>query len=285
MATVVGFSTRHSAQTSLTMGSSFASQSEAPLDPPVLPPYRGQALPAEMLDKNAKALKNMNAQTAKRAKWHVKALGPKAKQTNNQTLRRAAATGEGARPNAGAELKALRIQDTPGLRRHLRRRLERWNLQIVPGHRPQRMEAALSCIGAPVPPCVWAASLKALLGGWTTAASGGRPSQCLFGCQSGQDVIAHHAHCPCVAQLARARLRLEPAPAAVRPGDFLLLHGHSGARRLALRAPCLRATFMAANAARSGRANAAGDARAQVMLDGAARDAPLTGIVDTLWST
>ena len=149
----------------------------------------------------------------------------------------------------------------------------------------QRMEAALSCVGALVPPCVWAASFKALLDGWTTADSGGRPSQCLFGCQSGQDGIVHYAYCPCVAQLARARLRLQPAPAAVRLDDFLLLRGQSGARHLALRALCLYATFMATNAVRNGRATAASDAWVQAMIEGAARDAPLAGIVNTLWST
>ena len=149
----------------------------------------------------------------------------------------------------------------------------------------QRMEAALACIGALVPPSLWAATLKAMLGGWTAAGSRRQTSWCLFGCQHGRDGISHYAYCPCVLRLANARLRLQPAPAAARLDDFLLLHGQPDARRSALRALCLYATFIATNAARNGRVLEAGDAWTQAMVEGASRDAPLAGIVRTLWST
>ena len=147
------------------------------------------------------------------------------------------------------------------------------------------MEAALARIGALVPPCVWAATMKAMLDGWTTADSRRQTSRCLFGCQRGQDSIAHYAYCPCVARLASARLRLQPAPAAARLDDFLLLHGQSGDRHLALRALCLYATFIATNAARNGTVTDTGAAWIQAMVEGASRDAPLAGFVRTLWST
>ena len=41
------------------------------------PPSRGQALPANMLPKNTEALKSMNSQTGKFAKWYVNVLDPK----------------------------------------------------------------------------------------------------------------------------------------------------------------------------------------------------------------
>jgi len=156
--------------------------------------------------------------------------------------------------------EVLRRQDVLGLHRHLRARLDRLNLQVLPGLRIGRMEHALRTIGPIVPPCVWAATLKAVLGGWTTADSRGRPSRCLFGCLRGQDSIPHYAFCPCVARLASSRLRLQPAPATARLDDFLLLHGRPSAQHLALRALCLYATFIATNAARNGLAMVAGDA-------------------------
>ena len=182
-------------------------------------------------------------------------------------------------------IAVLRHPDAQGLHCHLRARLDRWHLQLLPGHRVRRMEAALACIGALVPPCVCAATLKAMLDGWTTADSRRQTSQCLFGCQQGRDGIMHYAYCPCVARLASARLRLQPAPAAARLDDFLLLHGQPGARHLALRALCLYATFMATNAVRNGKAAVAGDAWIQAMVEGASRDPPLAGIVRTLWRT
>ena len=136
-----------------------------------------------------------------------------------------------------------------------------------------------------MPPCVWAASLKAILGGWTTTEASRGPSRCLFGCSAGRDCITHYAFCPSVVRLARARLRLQPAPAEVRLDDFLLLHDQTCANRLALRALRLYATFMATNAVRNGRAAAASDAWVQAMVEAASRDAPLAGIVNTLWST
>ena len=147
------------------------------------------------------------------------------------------------------------------------------------------MEATLTCIGATVLRGVWAATLKAMLNGWTTAVSRRQPSPCLFGCQQQRDGIAHYAYCPCVTRLARERLRLEPAPANVRLGDFLLLHSRPCARHLALRALCLYATFIATNAARNGLVAEADDAWVHAMIEGAACDSSLAGIVHTLWST
>ena len=88
-----------------------------------------------------------------------------------------------------------------------------------------------------------------------------------------------------MARLAQTRLRLQPALAAERLDDFLLLKDQSCERHLALRALCLYATFMSTNAARHGRATAAGDAWVQAAIEAAGRDAPLANIVNTLWST
>ena len=52
-----------------------------------------------------------------------------------------------------------------GLAVHLRRRLDRWPLQALPGYRVARLRASLAALRGQAHPCGWAASLKAMLGG------------------------------------------------------------------------------------------------------------------------
>ena len=166
--------------------------------------------------------------------------------------------------------RILGARDTEGLFRHLRRRLDRLPLLTLPGRRVQRFEATLRRLGPMVPPCVWAAALKALLDGWTTKPA----SPCLFGCQHGHDDLRHYAYCPVVARLYRAQLCLQQGPPASRLDEFLLLDG-APPRTFALRALGLCATFRATNAARHGQASATG-AWPQALADGVAFRAPLT---------
>ena len=173
----------------------------------------------------------------------------------------------------------LRLHDVAGLHHHLRKRIDRWPLRTLPGHRVRRMQVALTRLGALVPPCVWAAALKTLLDGWTTATSNNRSADCLFECKSGNDSIAHYAYCPCVTRLASTRLQLQPVPIEDRLDDFLLLHRHSDDDRLALRALCLYATFTATNAARNGLITMAADAWVQAMTEGASHAGPLSRLI------
>ena len=180
--------------------------------------------------------------------------------------------------------EALRLQDIDLLYRHVRRRLERWSLAILPGHRARRMDTALARIAKLVPPCVWAAALKALMGGWATAEASGKGGGCLFGCSSGQDGLPHYATCPTACRLARSRLHILPAPPERRLQAFLLLDEQGIPEQLAIRALHLHAVFVATNAGRHGRAANAADAWEQARRDAAAGHAKLSAIASGLWA-
>ena len=100
------------------------------------------------------------------------------------------------------------------LHRHLRRQLDRFRLSTLPGRRVDRAMLSLQGLKNKVPPCVWAAVLRALCDGWTTGARMSSTRDCLFQCGRGQDSLHLYVHCPVVEQLALSRARLAPA----RPG-------------------------------------------------------------------
>ena len=151
--------------------------------------------------------------------------------------------------------------DRAALHRHLRRRLDRWHLTILPGSRVARMERTLQRIKHRVQPRVFAATLKAMLGGWT----GNTASPCPFGCGRGQDSVEHFAYCPILSGLYRRHLGLHPVDPSRRLGAFLLLD--CSAEDLTKGAVGLFATFKATNASRHGSATAAG-AWPQACADG-----------------
>jgi hypothetical protein len=110
--------------------------------------------------------------------------------------------------------------------RFLRRRLDRWGVRVLPGHRVQRALNVFKLLAGKVPARVLAALLRALCNGWCTARRFQRTASCMFGC-SGLDSIEHYARCPAVDWFARARLALP------RQGDplaeFLMLSGAGAA--------------------------------------------------------
>ena len=177
----------------------------------------------------------------------------------------------------------LRQPEPFDLERHLRRRLDRWSVPLLQGTRVRRMQGVLRRLGPLVPPCVWAACLKALLDGWVSRDPSRRAAHCCFGCTSAQDSILHYAWCPTVVRLARARLQLGPAAGVDRLEDFLLL-GCGTDAQLALGALRLYATFMASNAVRNGRTSEANGAWIQAMTEAAGRSSPLGHIVKNLWT-
>ena len=179
----------------------------------------------------------------------------------------------------------LRPSATEAVCRHIRRRLDRWEIPVPPGRRARRLETALQRLGRLVPPCVWSAVLKTALDGWTCADANLRAPRCCFGCKMACDSLRHYANCPVIARLARTRLRLVLPPFEERFGDFMLLTGSSDTSLLALRALRLYATFMATNASRHGRVAIAGDAWIQAVTDVASRDFPLKRIYNTLWNS
>ncbi len=102
----------------------------------------------------------------------------------------------------------------PALHRHLRRRLDRWHLTIHPGNQIARMERALQLIKKRVQPRVFAATLKAMLGGWTVNTA----SPCPFGCGHGQDSVEHFAFCPILAGRFQRHLGPPPVQPAMTKG-------------------------------------------------------------------
>ena len=181
----------------------------------------------------------------------------------------------------------LRVRNLQGIARHLRTRLDRWQLHVLPGYRVHRMEDSLRRLGPLVPPCVWAAAFKAMLGGWTTGDARLAPAGCLFGCESGQDSIPHYAFRPHIHRLSRTRLRLQPVVAERRVDDFLLLDARGctdADERLALCALRLYATFIATNARRYGTVVDASEAWIQAMMKGVSGSSPLARIMGHVWS-
>ena len=78
---------------------------------------------------------------------------------------------------------------------HIRRRLDRWQIPTLPGHRVERFRQHMLRLGRLVAPRVQAAVLRTALNGWTTARRFQGVAPCCFGCRPGTDSIEHYAFC------------------------------------------------------------------------------------------
>ena len=94
---------------------------------------------------------------------------------------------------------------------HLRRRLDRWKLHTLPGHRPRRIERLLHSLSKLAQPRVLAAVLRIVCNGWCTGRRFQRSDACKFGCKSGLDSNEHYARCPRLQQCFNRHLNI-PAP-------------------------------------------------------------------------
>jgi hypothetical protein len=172
------------------------------------------------------------------------------------------------------------------LQRHLRRRLDGWKIDILPGHRVQRALEMLLGLSKLVSPRIWAATLRALCDGWTTHRRMQRSSPCLFGCGQGEDSIAHYSRCTMVARLMSSKLRLARQPPESRLAGFLLLEPCWRPGResmLARRALGVYATFMASNRVRKGQAQNAEEVWMQYLKEGAASSQHLAAFLHEAW--
>ena len=170
------------------------------------------------------------------------------------------------------------------LDRHLRRRLDRWTIPALPGHRIRRLQSALRRLGPLVPPCVWAATLKAMMDGWTSKDRARPAAFCCFGCQESSDTIAHYARCVEVKRLTSTTLRLAEPCFEDKLEDFLLLRKSLGDTQLAMGALRVYATFIATNAVRNGRAAQASGAWKQAIAEAAGRPSPMSKMYIAIWS-
>ena len=89
----------------------------------------------------------------------------------------------------------IRPPPAPGAVRRLRRRLDRWALQILPGRRVDRAVRLLRGLAVEAPPRVWAAVLRTLCNGWVTARRFQTTGNCVLGCENCNDSIEHYAYC------------------------------------------------------------------------------------------
>ena len=115
----------------------------------------------------------------------------------------------------------LCLRSTAGVDTHIRRRLDRWTLVSLPGHRPMRFQSNLSSIAPLVPPRVIAAVVRTAFNGWCTAQRFQSCDSCIFGCDGSQDSIEHYACCSQFLSLCRRHLQLGPPPPRARLAFFI----------------------------------------------------------------
>ena len=101
--------------------------------------------------------------------------------------------------------QVLRPAHADGALRHLRRRLDRWDVKILQGRRVGRAVLALRALSTQVPPRVLAAVLRAQCNGLVTGRRFQQNTACCFGCSVG-DGVEHYAVCPVVRSFSRNKL-------------------------------------------------------------------------------
>ena len=84
----------------------------------------------------------------------------------------------------------------------LRRRLERWRIDVFPRVRAARLRSLLLRLEPLAPPRVRAAVLRTALNGWCTARRFQGTGMCFLGC-GGEDSVEHYAVCPEVVEFSK----------------------------------------------------------------------------------
>ena len=92
----------------------------------------------------------------------------------------------------------------------MRAKLANVPLTVLPRVAADRAVRHLRRLPALVPPRVWAAVYRSLMGGWCTASRFQRRETCLFGCSDYPDRLGHYLVCPVLEDFGRRRLRLRP---------------------------------------------------------------------------
>ena len=92
---------------------------------------------------------------------------------------------------------------------HLRRRLDRWDLHLLAGHRVRRAILSMKNVAAGCPPRVCASLLRSWCNGWVTARRMQDNGACILGC-GGEDSIEHYAACQIFRGFCVQKLFLTP---------------------------------------------------------------------------
>ena len=127
---------------------------------------------------------------------------------------------EGWQKRALAVLHAAR--PSGALRSHLRKRLDRWEISVLPGYRVERAMSVLKSLGNSSSPRVWAVVFKTFCNGWVTDRRFQSTGPCRF-CQNFEDSLEHYAHCASIANWFQCYAGLAQTPAADRLEEFLCL--------------------------------------------------------------
>jgi len=150
-----------------------------------------------------------------------------------------------------ARAYALHRGDCPTpLLRHARRRLDRWRVAALPGHRTARLLQGLAEIKSLVPPRALAAKIRAAFNGWPTTWRFQQNGRCCLNCGVGQDSIEHYSVCAEYHRLCGRYLALH-RPVVDELGAFLGLH-RTSCEELAKRALAFYALYRTFNGVRCG---------------------------------
>ena len=106
-----------------------------------------------------------------------------------------------------------------GLHSHLRRKLDLFNVNVLPGRRVARALWVMQNLARLTPPRVSVAYLRTITNGWMTAGRFQAQQPCRFGCRHGKDTLLHCLKCP-----VAGRWRYKHARLRSPPGSLLLEH-------------------------------------------------------------
>ena len=106
---------------------------------------------------------------------------------------------------------------------HLRRKLDRWVLQTLPGRRLPRVERTLDAISSLVNPRVLSSYIRLLCNGWMTNRRFQGRGFCSFRCGVQEDSIEHFSKCRMVKFYFRRSLDLHPPDQGWELDHFLCM--------------------------------------------------------------
>ena len=108
--------------------------------------------------------------------------------------------------------KQIRVSHERAALVHIRRRLDRWQVPMLPGRRVDAWLRLAGNLSTLVAPRVLAARARTAFNGWATSRRFQGNGRCCLDC-GGADSIEHYSRCPCFHRLSRQRFGLcQPTP-------------------------------------------------------------------------
>ena len=170
-------------------------------------------------------------------------------------IREQAASADWTQRRAGWQCKMTSLFAGPSrgqAHRHLRRRLDRWPLAVLPGHRVDRATRILEVLGRRSVPRVQAALLRTWCNGWCTRRRFQQTGQCRLRCGTPQDSIEHYAQCSVARQLLLAHLHARGFDLPRTLDAFLCMTVHAVEDEIIARGTGLYAAYRLFNLLRAG---------------------------------